>query len=144
MSLEQPGGGGLRRSEMKDFHVLPVSRLLSSAGGLHRQGGDVWKAQAEEESLGREGRRETAPCTQSSVEQAGCAITLLLKSNLKASDFPLIFKQVKNSVFAFILLLLSSEAPAGIRSPHARYCSALGFQTPSARVCSLTGSDRQN
>lgn len=83
---------------MKDFHVLPVSRLLSSAGGLLRQTGDVWKAQAEEESLGREGRRESAPCIQNSGEQAGCAATLLLKPNLKATDFPLIFKQVKNSL----------------------------------------------
>lgn len=78
--------------------------------GAHGMGGDVWKVQAEEKSLGREGRREIAPCIQSSGEQAGCATTLLPKANLKVTDFPLIFEKVKNSFFLTYYYLLPITA----------------------------------
>lgn len=91
-------------------------------------------ALAEEEPLGRESRRESAPCIQNSAEQAGCATTLLLKSNLKATDFPLIFKQVKNSFLPSYYccypqrLQLESDPPVpGTAHPKASRAPQPGF-----------------
>lgn len=143
-------GAVWRRRLGRDFCLLPVSRLLSSAGGLLQLGEDVWKAQAEEEHLGRKGMRETAPCIQSSGEQAGCATPLWLKANLKATGL----RKSQKFLFAFILLpsyyFLLHITAVVLRGfswnqvPLVPGCSALRLQTPSARVCSLTGPDRPN
>lgn len=148
MSSEQAGGGCLGKRGIRDFPLLPVSRLLftpvhcrwpSEAGRRCLEGSG--RRGASQEAAGR---RNTAPRIRSSGERAGCATTLLLKSKPEGNGFSPYLQTSQKFLFAFILLLLSSEAPAGIRSPRARHCPTLRLQAPSPRVCSLTGPDRPN
>lgn len=111
-----PGKGGfdglraaLGEREMKDFCLLAVSSLLSSAGG--RMGWEEMFGRFRQKEIpGKGGQEGIAPCIQSSGEQAGCATTLLPKANLKVTDFPLIFEKVKNSFFLTYYYLLPITA----------------------------------
>lgn len=122
LSSEQPVGGGLGEREMKGLCLLPLSRLLSSAGDLHGLGGDVWKAQADEESLEGRAGGKLLPASRAWESRLAVPPHCCWKQTWRRQIFPLFLKKSEipfclHITFYFILLLLSSEAPARIRSP---------------------------
>lgn len=105
--------------------------------GAHGMGGDVWEVQAEEKSLGREGRRELLPASRARESRLAVPPHCCQKQTWRWQIFPLSLKKSKIPFFShiiiyFLLLLVSSEAPAGIRfSP----CQALPNPEVTNSLC---------